>query len=279
MAVAFSVVEWQTARGKKALRRGLCTPWLESALQTQVVPTGKDETNRDDVSRRQVVECTLKPSAEFTLPQDQAAPCILIGPGTGVAPFVGFLKHRSLQRKQLATCAAHATSRLEAAKATLAEITAELEKAKADVTIAPAPAAAAAAAASGGKKGNGKRRNKRDKASNAGGGGGNTAAASAEANEHVTALRALHADATAEVALQEKEPLEASQAVAQTKFGEMRLYFGCRHEEQDFLYREELAGLQAEGTLTSLRTAFSRDGPSKVILGLWGCVRKSSLAW
>ena len=38
--------------------------------------------------------------------------------------------------------------------------------------------------------------------------------------------------------------------------GEVRLYFGCRRESIDFLYREELEGSKA---LTSLRTAFSRE--------------------
>ena len=266
LAVAFSVVEWQTSSGQKALRRGLCTPWLEDALQTQVITatTGKDQEEEEKQQAtntcQQVVECTLKPSAEFTLPQDLAAPCILIGPGTGVAPFVGFLKHRSLQRQQLTTCVAHASSRLEAAKATLAEITTELGKAEASAKAAAAPAPAAA----GGKRGNGKRRNKRDKAPSASSGGSGAAAAAVEANEHVTALRALQAEAAAEVAAQEKEALAASQAAESTKFGDMRLYFGCRHEEQDFLYKEELAALQAEGTLTTLRTAFSRDGPTKV---------------
>ncbi len=42
------------------------------------------------------------------------------------------------------------------------------------------------------------------------------------------------------------------------------LFFGHRHEATDFLYREELEGFQAAGTLTRLTTAWSRDGAEKV---------------
>ena len=46
--------------------------------------------------------------------------------------------------------------------------------------------------------------------------------------------------------------------------GETRLYFGCRHAAVDFLYADELRTAECAGTLTKLRTAFSRDGPTKV---------------
>lgn len=42
------------------------------------------------------------------------------------------------------------------------------------------------------------------------------------------------------------------------------LFFGDRHEAHDFVYREELEGFLANGTLTRLDTAFSRDQAEKV---------------
>lgn len=36
----------------------------------------------------------------FHLPDDLTVPLILIGPGTGVSPFIGFIDHRAEQRKQ-----------------------------------------------------------------------------------------------------------------------------------------------------------------------------------
>lgn len=41
------------------------------------------------------------------------------------------------------------------------------------------------------------------------------------------------------------------------------LFFGEKRQAQDFLYREELESLQAEGVLHKLVTAFSRDGAEK----------------
>lgn len=41
------------------------------------------------------------------------------------------------------------------------------------------------------------------------------------------------------------------------------LFFGCRHAEQDFLYRDKLEGLVQAGKL-ELETAFSRDQPEKI---------------
>ena len=40
--------------------------------------------------------------------------------------------------------------------------------------------------------------------------------------------------------------------------GETHLFFGCRNEAVDFIYREELEAFAADGLLT-LHTAFSRD--------------------
>jgi NADPH-ferrihemoprotein reductase len=46
--------------------------------------------------------------------------------------------------------------------------------------------------------------------------------------------------------------------------GAVRLYFGCRRRDEDFLFREELEGFVADGTLSALRLAASRAQAHKV---------------
>ena len=93
--------------------------------------------------------CSLKPATDFTLPKDPSHPVIMIGPGTGVAPFMGFVQQRSADTRS-GDCAS---------------------------------------------------------------------------------------------------------------YGPMLLYFGCRHEAQDWIYQDEMKAAEAAGTLSRLRTAFSRDSP------------------
>ncbi|XRB12687.1 NADPH-ferrihemoprotein reductase [Pseudoscourfieldia marina] len=53
-------------------------------------------------------------------------------------------------------------------------------------------------------------------------------------------------------------------ASADATRGDWMLFFGCRHPEEDYLYREEFEKHAADGTLTKLVTAFSRvDGQPK----------------
>ena len=42
------------------------------------------------------------------------------------------------------------------------------------------------------------------------------------------------------------------------------LYYGCRHKEEDYLYREEIEKWLENGIITELNLAFSRDQPEKV---------------
>ncbi|CAM9262505.1 unnamed protein product [Choristocarpus tenellus] len=46
--------------------------------------------------------------------------------------------------------------------------------------------------------------------------------------------------------------------------GKNILYFGCRHRDQDYIYRDELEAYVLNGTLDSLRLAFSREEEQKV---------------
>ncbi|XP_049623875.1 methionine synthase reductase [Suncus etruscus] len=139
---ALSILEFPSPRGAADVRRGLCSGWLAHLLETQLRPLGDHRGNPSP-------EIFISPRAtnSFHLPEDPSVPIIMVGPGTGLAPFIGFLEHR--------------------------------EK------------------------------------------------------------------------LQEKLP--------GAQFGATWLFFGCRHKERDYLFRDELGRFQKLGVLTHLYVSFSRD--------------------
>mmetsp|Transcript_14498 Transcript_14498/g.40830 ORF Transcript_14498/g.40830 Transcript_14498/m.40830 type:complete len:574 (-) Transcript_14498:16-1737(-) len=60
--------------------------------------------------------------------------------------------------------------------------------------------------------------------------------------------------------------VQERRALAKTgvKLGETALFFGCRTRKNDYLFGEEWEEAHAEGHLTNLRVAFSRDQPYKI---------------
>jgi len=151
---AFNVVTYELPVGFK--RRGVCTPWLDEL--SGKVPFGKAMTTGFGSLR---LPMFLKPNeTKFNLPTETTTPVIMIGPGTGVAPFMGFLEHRAEQRR---------------IKKRLVNI------------------------------GTGSR-------------------------QHLDDL-----------------------------FGEMWLFYGCRHRGKDWLFKEQMEAYTQEGVLTELQLAVSRE--------------------
>lgn len=100
LSIAFSVVQKtcrltipcvsSAALAPSIKRSGLCTSFLEQSLQPLL---------RGDSSAEVKVRIFHKPTAHFKLPGSAVQPLVFIGPGTGVAPFVGFLEHRRCLEK------------------------------------------------------------------------------------------------------------------------------------------------------------------------------------
>ncbi|XP_041100980.1 nitric oxide synthase, endothelial-like [Polyodon spathula] len=71
-----AVVQYSTQDGTGPLHHGVCSTWLNQLKPGEEVP------------------CFIRESPSFHLPADDSAPCILVGPGTGIAPFRSFWQQR-----------------------------------------------------------------------------------------------------------------------------------------------------------------------------------------
>ncbi|GAA4322559.1 bifunctional nitrate reductase/sulfite reductase flavoprotein subunit alpha [Streptomyces venetus] len=74
VSLTVSVVRYENLRGQA--RGGVCSPFLADSGPDTEVPV------------------FVQRSAHFRPPADASAPMVMVGPGTGVAPFVGFLQER-----------------------------------------------------------------------------------------------------------------------------------------------------------------------------------------
>lgn len=83
--------------------KGVCSGWLESLItglefQLSEMKITNDQSEASQAGKN--IQLYYRKVNSFRLPIDPLTPIIMIGPGTGVAPFIGFLQHRFLQTKE-----------------------------------------------------------------------------------------------------------------------------------------------------------------------------------
>ncbi|XP_053225845.1 nitric oxide synthase, brain isoform X1 [Podarcis raffonei] len=83
-----AVVSYRTRDGEGPIHHGVCSSWFNRIQADEVVP------------------CFVRGAPGFHMPQDPQVPCILVGPGTGIAPFRSFWQQRlfDVKHKGLKPC-------------------------------------------------------------------------------------------------------------------------------------------------------------------------------
>ncbi|KAK4008203.1 hypothetical protein OUZ56_013355 [Daphnia magna] len=101
----FNVVEFPIQDGRTYERKGVATGELSRMLDK--IKTGPTDSVGPNANGRGFsLSVFLRTNSGFSLPKSSETPLILIGPGTGVAPFLGFLAHREelVKRDPSLTC-------------------------------------------------------------------------------------------------------------------------------------------------------------------------------
>ncbi|XP_075068857.1 methionine synthase reductase [Mixophyes fleayi] len=102
LSFVFNVVKFATCSQRPVLRKGVCTGWL-AEIMNETDEESKPMTVAgitDEISTIPQISILKRPSTLFHLPSDTSVPIVMIGSGTGIAPFIGFLQHRQMLHRQ-----------------------------------------------------------------------------------------------------------------------------------------------------------------------------------
>ncbi|GFY59700.1 methionine synthase reductase, partial [Trichonephila inaurata madagascariensis] len=104
--IVFNVLKLNEEGGRYKDREGVCTGWFQK-LSSKFLKSTQTDASTDSYFDNEMLIISLhrfrlehnlyiykRTNNHFYLPADSECPVIMVGPGTGVAPFIGFLYHR-----------------------------------------------------------------------------------------------------------------------------------------------------------------------------------------
>lgn len=103
--IVFNVIEIPAGQGRRYRRQGVCSGWLEQITRSIRTTRNSEKSLEEDINAISLAEKPQVPIftrtiGHFHLPAEASTPIVMIGPGTGIAPFIGFLQHRSWLQDQ-----------------------------------------------------------------------------------------------------------------------------------------------------------------------------------
>ncbi|XP_065576491.1 methionine synthase reductase-like [Artemia franciscana] len=94
LAFVFKIVEFPATDGRTRERKGVATGWI-SQLTSPLWKRASVEEQLGNLNLESIqLPIYQRTSTAFRLPQQLDTPIIMVGPGSGVAPFLGFLHQR-----------------------------------------------------------------------------------------------------------------------------------------------------------------------------------------
>ncbi|KAJ7397256.1 Methionine synthase reductase [Pitangus sulphuratus] len=98
----FNIVEFPACPTRPVSRKGVCTGWLTELVAPLLHPSKNTLDTKGESFSTAKIPIFPRPNNTFHLPADPSVPFIMVGPGTGISPFIGFLQHRESSTAEVA---------------------------------------------------------------------------------------------------------------------------------------------------------------------------------
>ncbi|NXY83570.1 MTRR reductase, partial [Alcedo cyanopectus] len=96
----FNIVDFPACPARPVSRKGVCTGWLAELVAPLLHPNKNTLDTKRGSSSTEKISVFARPNNTFHLPADPSVPLIMVGAGTGISPFIGFLQHRQKLREE-----------------------------------------------------------------------------------------------------------------------------------------------------------------------------------